>query len=259
MGPLTRTARELRLLAGEGLASWNLSWIRAKIMTQGKWLINSGSMGLEVGKSTALAGICWGCELEGGVVSDLGQVPRGPQVTLRSRMMAEAVTSGGVEWLLMFLWNFSKPLLLFFLPACCPIPHCRDPTDPPGLARKIETRKCAILNTILFSTCLAQLEQFFCPKSFWEFPIPYLLWPVPSQNEEIHFFFFFFNFIWPRICLQCRRPRFDPWVGKSPWRRAWQPTPVFLSGESHGQRRATVQGVSKSQTWLSDSHTQIVD
>ena len=35
---------------------------------------------------------------------------------------------------------------------------------------------------------------------------------------------------------QCRRPRFDPWVGKIPWRRAWQPTPVFLPGESHGQR-----------------------
>ena len=32
------------------------------------------------------------------------------------------------------------------------------------------------------------------------------------------------------------RPRFDPWVGKIPWRRAWQPTPVFLLGESHGQR-----------------------
>ena len=26
------------------------------------------------------------------------------------------------------------------------------------------------------------------------------------------------------------------WVGKIPWRRAWQPTPVFLPGESHGQR-----------------------
>ena len=32
-----------------------------------------------------------------------------------------------------------------------------------------------------------------------------------------------------------RRRRFDPWVGKIPWRRAWQPTPVFLPGESHGQ------------------------
>ena len=29
---------------------------------------------------------------------------------------------------------------------------------------------------------------------------------------------------------------FDPWVGKVPWRRAWQPTPAFLPGESHGQK-----------------------
>ena len=32
------------------------------------------------------------------------------------------------------------------------------------------------------------------------------------------------------------RHRFDPWVGKIPWRRAWQPTAVFLPGESYGQR-----------------------
>ena len=32
------------------------------------------------------------------------------------------------------------------------------------------------------------------------------------------------------------RHMFDPWGGKIPWRRAWQPTPVFLPGESHGQR-----------------------
>ena len=41
---------------------------------------------------------------------------------------------------------------------------------------------------------------------------------------------------WQRICLQCRRPRFDPWVRKIPWRREWQPTSVFLPGESHEQR-----------------------
>ena len=38
---------------------------------------------------------------------------------------------------------------------------------------------------------------------------------------------------------QCRRPkrcRFHPWVGKIPWRRAWQTTPVFLPEESCGQR-----------------------
>ena len=41
------------------------------------------------------------------------------------------------------------------------------------------------------------------------------------------------------IC-QFRRQKksgFDPWVGKIPWRRAWQPPPVFMPGESHGQRR----------------------
>ena len=38
------------------------------------------------------------------------------------------------------------------------------------------------------------------------------------------------------ICLQCRRPGFDPWVRKIPWRRKWQPTPVLLPGKSHGQR-----------------------
>ena len=39
-----------------------------------------------------------------------------------------------------------------------------------------------------------------------------------------------------RQCRRRRRPGFDPWVGKIPWRREWQPTPVFLPGESHGQR-----------------------
>ena len=39
-----------------------------------------------------------------------------------------------------------------------------------------------------------------------------------------------------RIHLQCGRPGFHPWVGKLPWRRKWQPTPVFWPGECHGRR-----------------------
>ena len=35
---------------------------------------------------------------------------------------------------------------------------------------------------------------------------------------------------------QCKRWRFNPWVGKIPWRRAWLLTPVFLPGKFHGQR-----------------------
>ena len=61
-------------------------------------------------------------------------------------------------------------------------------------------------------------------------------------------------------CRRHKRCRFDPWVGKIPWRTAWQPTPVFLPGESHGQRSLagyTVHGVTKSWTrlkWLSMLH-----
>ena len=34
-------------------------------------------------------------------------------------------------------------------------------------------------------------------------------------------------------------PRFNPWIKKTPWRREWQPTPVFLPGEFHGPRSLT--------------------
>ena len=38
---------------------------------------------------------------------------------------------------------------------------------------------------------------------------------------------------------KCKKQEFNPWIGKIPWRRKWQPTPVFLSGKSHGQRSLT--------------------
>ena len=49
----------------------------------------------------------------------------------------------------------------------------------------------------------------------------------------------FWEFLWLRrlsVCLQCGRPGLDPWVGKIPWRRKWQSTPVLLPRKSHGQR-----------------------
>ena len=51
-----------------------------------------------------------------------------------------------------------------------------------------------------------------------------------------------------RICLQCKRLGFNSWVRKVPWRRKWQPTPVFLPGEFHGQRSPAgyiVRGVAR--------------
>ena len=40
----------------------------------------------------------------------------------------------------------------------------------------------------------------------------------------------------PPVMQEMKGTEFDPWVGKIPWRRAWQTTPVFLPGESHGPR-----------------------
>jgi len=50
---------------------------------------------------------------------------------------------------------------------------------------------------------------------------------------------------------KCGRPGFYPWVGKISWRRAWQPTPVFLPKESQGQRSlegCSPQGRKESDT-----------
>ena len=46
----------------------------------------------------------------------------------------------------------------------------------------------------------------------------------------------------------------NSWVRKIPWRRKWQPNPVFLPGKSHRQKTcwATVHGITKSWTQLSD-------
>ena len=51
---------------------------------------------------------------------------------------------------------------------------------------------------------------------------------------------------WCRICLQCRKPRFSPRVGKISWRREWLPTPVFLPGEFHGYRKLVGPWVEKN-------------
>ena len=83
----------------------------------------------------------------------------------------------------------------------------------------------------------------------------------PSQETLFRFFFFFclklydhlmffcvcatttdkveFSPLWLRgeeFSCQRRRRMFNPWIGKIPWRRKWQPTPAFLSGDFHGCR-----------------------
>ena len=81
--------------------------------------------------------------------------------------------------------------------------------------------------------------------------------------------------IWTQHCLtpslpafcyfiipsQFRRLGFDPWVGKIPWRRKWQPIQVFLLGKSHGERKepGELQSMGSQrvrQDWVTNTHTQ---
>ena len=61
-------------------------------------------------------------------------------------------------------------------------------------------------------------------------------------------------------CRRCRRHRFDPSVGKIPWRRKWQPAPVFLLGKFQKQRSLLGYGPGESQKvehdWVTEhAHT----
>ena len=50
-------------------------------------------------------------------------------------------------------------------------------------------------------------------------------------------------------CRKHKRCRFNPWVRKIPWRKAYQPTPVFLPGESHAQRSLAGYSPQGHSSW----------
>ena len=71
------------------------------------------------------------------------------------------------------------------------------------------------------------------------FPSPPLSFISPAFPSFFPLSLFIMRFMWlssKESTCQGRRRRLDPWVGKIFWKRPWPPTPVFLPGESHGQR-----------------------
>ena len=114
-------------------------------------------------------------------------------------------------------------------------------------------------------TCVSRISciagRFFTTGTTWEAHISPRFWiSLPFRSPEYwgkfsvvySRFLLVINFIHSSVymsfpcsasgkepacqCRRCKRCGFDPWVGKIPWRRARQPTPVFLPGECHGQR-----------------------
>ena len=129
-------------------------------------------------------------------------------------------------------------------------------------------------NWIISSFCL-RIEllwtftcRFLCAHNyFYNMPssVSSSLCPSPKAwNPEVIFSLFFQTPIQDITALlekasQCRRCKghgFNPWIGKIPWNKKWQPTPVFLLGKFHGQRNLEgygLWGLKESDTteWIS--------
>ena len=106
-------------------------------------------------------------------------------------------------------------------------------------------RKCIphLYQPPLKSGCLiaiSQIPEFICYYSF--------ISSLVSFTQNITGLWQFLVAQTVRICLQHRRPEFDPWVRKIPWKREWQPTPIFLPGKFHGQRNMAGLQFMGSQT-----------
>ena len=103
------------------------------------------------------------------------------------------------------------------------------------------------INGWLFSLCASSVSGY-CDLDYAPFST-FTGFPADASSKES-----------ARQCKRRRRRGFYPWIGKILWRRAWQPTPVFLPGEfslDQGAWQATVHGVaneSQRTEWLSTTH-----
>ena len=109
----------------------------------------------------------------------------------------------------------------------------------------------------------SKVNQLYIYTSFLDFFSQVGHYRVPSRVLVLYSrFFLVAYFMWASLVSQMVKeftcnaggPGFDPWVRTIPRKKEWQPTPVFLPGESHGQRSLVgcSPGVAQSQTQLSD-------
>ena len=92
----------------------------------------------------------------------------------------------------------------------------------------------------LDNSCRSNLDKTDEEVTFGFLCVPFWGFPGGSDGKE--------------SACQCRRCGFDPRIGKIPWRRKWQPAPVFLPGKSHGQR-----SLVGSNTWGCKQQTYFIN
>ena len=114
--------------------------------------------------------------------------------------------------------------------------------------KRIQASKRQLVQKTMKVSSNPEVLQFY----IWIGPMEKIL--IHMRNKELPWWL-----RWWRTYLQCRRPGLDTWVRKMPWRRNWQPTPVFSPGKSHGQRSLvgySPWGFKESDTteWLTLSY-----
>ena len=120
-----------------------------------------------------------------------------------------------------------------------------------------------LLSIVLVNFCIYPFKvlQNLCPCRYIPahtgFKILFLCLKSIAYMDYIYFMYFIEFPRWlsgRESTCQCRRCRFDSWVGKIPWSRKCQPTPGFFAGKPHGQQNLAgyCPWVAESHTWMSE-------
>ena len=144
---------------------------------------------------------------------DLLWVPKGGRVANQRRSSNETTWGRGSSTL-----GYGSPRTLH-RPYACQQPHPLETVEE----RRMQDCHCLDPHHTLLPDYSLSLLTREWGHSSWGAS---LLWPPFAwQSSGLPWWL-----SWKRICLQCGRPGFKPWVGKIPWRREWLPTPVFWPG-----------------------------
>ena len=135
-------------------------------------------------------------------------------------------------------------------------PNSNCSTSIYGLFAIINNNMINILQHVPVNTCLNSVPR---GKRFVHFKELEIILKIGSGERSYQPLLLSARLSWWRSgkesTCQYRRLGFNPWVGRVPWKRKWQPTPAFLPGNSHGQRSLVglqPMGSQESQTQLSD-------
>ena len=104
----------------------------------------------------------------------------------------------------------------------------RSPAPPTSVGVFFTTVQCEL--RVLVKRIIWQLKKLFC----YEIKTNVKILKVKKWNLKLLMILSHFSddSVGKQFRLQCRRPGFNSWVRKIPWRRKWQPSPIFLPGES---------------------------